>query len=255
MPSVRRRAPVKKRAPRRKPAMRRRKMVTKSKTNAGDYASLSCKRTLLAPNGAALTTNVMYSYTQFRLTDFQRAVVVAQAYQHYRISGITLTWKPRYDTYSDALGLGRGKPFLYYMIDKSGSIPDNVTLEGLKQMGARPIAFDEKPIKVTWRPSVLEVNETTAGAFSSSQYKVSPWLSTNVNVTSPGVWNASQIIHQGIKWYIDQSVAPQVVDLEVELQFQFKKPLFPSLSATPATGLGYAKIDASRMASKVVMMV
>lgn len=211
----------------------------KSKVNTGDFASLSCKRTLQES-----ITNQMYSYTDFRLTDFPRAVQVARAYQHFRISGITITWKPRYDTYSDALGIGRAKPNLYYMIDKSGSIPDNVTLEGLKAMGARPRAYDEKPVKVTWRPSVLEVNEAT-GAITASQYKVSPWLSTNVNVTSPGVWNASQVSHQGIKWYVEQQGGNTNLDLEVELQFQFKKPLFPTLSAVTANKLAYAVEDAS----------
>lgn len=216
---------------------------SKSKTNTPDFAMLSCQRTLVgAPN--PLSTNNMYSYTDFRLTDFPRAVQVAKAFQHFRVSGITLTWKPRYDTFSDALGLGRSKPNLYYMIDKSGSIPDNVTLEGLKAMGARPHAYDEKPIKVTWRPSVLEVNEAT-GANTASQYKVSPWLSTNLNVTAPGVWNASQVSHQGIKWYVEQNGGDTLLDVEVELQFQFKKPLFPTLSAVPAGKLAYAVEDAS----------
>ena len=32
------------------------------------------------------------------------------------------------------------------MIDKAGAIPTNITLEGLKQMGAKPQALDEKPV-------------------------------------------------------------------------------------------------------------
>lgn len=48
------------------------------------------------------------------------------------------------------------------MIDKAGAIPTNITLEGLKKMGAKPRALDEKPIVIGWKPSVLE-NVMTAG--------------------------------------------------------------------------------------------
>lgn len=217
------------------------KLGGKAKRNTPDFASCSVTRTL-APG----RMNAGFAFDNFALVDYQRAAGISQYYQHYRISSIKLTWKPAYDTYSVGLAVPLQKPNLYYMIDKAGAIPDNFTLEGLKQMGARPHSFDENPVHATWRPSVLTEDLNLAGAASATQYKVSPWLSTNANATNPGAWAPSTVAHQGIKWYIEEpSGSATAVQMEVELQFQFKKPLMPSLSAVPALGLQYAVIDAS----------
>jgi len=234
------RMPKKKSAPRRRPVRRARKggVARKSKTNVSDFASRTVIRTLTPAQ-----TNQNYSFTSFALQDFDAAVGIAKQYQHYRMTGITLRMKPAYDTYSQATLLQ--KPNLYYIIDKAGAIPDNFTLEALKQSGARPFAFDEKPRAITWRPSVLTEDLNIAGAASATQYKVSPWLSTNGNATNPGAWVPSAVAHQGIKWYIEQAGGNSTVLLEVEIQFQFKKALYPLLSGTPSIGLTYATLDNS----------
>lgn len=206
--------------------------------NVSEFASCSVTRSLEVVNN-----NTMYAFDGFILADFQRAVAIAENYQRYRITGVKVTWKPTFDTYSPATA--NQKPNLYYMIDKSGSIPDNVTLEGLKQCGARPRALDEKPLSVVFKPSVLGESRANAGIPQASNYIISPWLSTHDNPTAPGVWNPSRISHQGLKWYIEQVGAPQQFYVEVELQFQFMKPLFPTLAAVPARGLQYAVLDAS----------
>lgn len=220
----------------------RRGGMRKSKTNVSDFASCSVVRTV---DPTTTTTNRTYSWDNFALQDYDRAVAIAKEYQHYRITGITVRLKPAYDTYSLGGGSVLQKPNLYYMIDKSGSIPDNFTLEALKQMGARPHSFDENPRSISWRPSVLTEDLNVAGAASATQYKVSPWLATNGNATNPGAWVPSTVAHQGLKWYIDQPGGSTTVYVEIELQFQFKKPLMPTLASTPATGLVYAQIDDS----------
>lgn len=224
----------------RKSAPRKNKGVSKkSKTDVADFAGCSVTRSLVPGR-----MNAAFAFDSFSLQDYQRAAGIAQYYQHYRITGITVTWKPAYDTYSQATILQ--KPNLYYMIDKAGAIPDNFTLEGLKQMGSKPHAFDEKPLRATWRPSVLQEDLNLAGAASATQYKVSPWLSTNANATNPGLWAPSTVAHQGLKWYIEEaSGSATAVQMEVQIQFQFKKPLMPSLAAVPALSLAYATIDAS----------
>lgn len=233
---------MKSRVPRRRIAKKksapRKRVMRKSKTNVSDFASCTVIRTL-----TPALTNQTYSYDNFALQDYDRAVGIAKGYQHYRITGITVRLKPAYDTYSQATPLQ--KPNLYYMIDKSGSIPDNFTLEGLKQAGARPYAFDEKPRHITWRPSVLTEDLNLGGAASATQYKVSPWLATNANATNPGAWVPSTVAHLGVKWYIEQGGGNTTVNVEVEVQFQFKKPLFPVLAQSPALGLSYAVLDAS----------
>lgn len=200
--------------------------------------------TVIPPAPGATVTNTMYQYNRFQLSDFPRAVNVAQAYQHFRITGITLTFKPAYDTFSSALGAAQ-KMNLYYMIDKADAIPTTVTLEGLKQMGVKPISFDEKPLRITWRPSVLTEDQNTALAGIGGAYKVSPWLTTNANPGAPGLWLPSNVAHKGIYWYIEQPGANTTIYVEVELQFQYKKPLVQLLSGPSAVQGQYPALDYS----------
>lgn len=206
--------------------------------NVVDKASCSVVRTLTTG-----LTNTMYSFDNFQLKDFDRAVQIAQGYQLYKMTGIKVTWKPEYDTF--APGLGATKPFLYHMVDKSGSIPDNITLEALKQAGARPRAFDEKPISVTFKPAVLNAVLNSVAGSTYGGYRVSPLLSTNQNATSALPFVASAISHQGLKWYIDTAGSGLNVLMEVEVQFQFFKPLWSSLASSVPRGLSYATINDS----------
>lgn len=220
-----------------KPAGKRR--AARATSNVKDYASCSVVRTL----ADVYVNNQMYSFDNFALADYDRAVSIARNYQRYRMTGIRVTWKPVFDTYSPATA--NQKPNLYYMIDKNGSIPDTVTLEGLKQAGARAHRFDEAPLSVTFKPAVLGEARINAGIPQAATYVVSPWMSTAQNPTAPGAWNPSEVSHQGIKWYLEQGGASQKVYVEIEIQFEFIKPLFPTLAATAAAGLQYAVLDNS----------
>lgn len=223
----------KKRAPRR--AQKKRAPRRAKATNVAEYASLSCKRSYTTG-----ICNNLYNLMNTQLSQFDRAVLVAKAYQFYRVKRIAMTFKPQLDTFANNAGIGYTKPYLYYMIDKSGALPVNVTLEQLKQMGARPRVLDEKAVKVSWTPSVLEFGATNVagGIGLPNKYQLSPWLTTSENgLTS--VWNASTVDHLGI-YYIAVSVliggTPPTVkyDVEVEVQFEFKKPLFPNPDAPGA---------------------
>lgn len=221
-----------------------------SKTNVADWASLSCKRSMQAPATGQFNLNTMYNLLNTQLTDFPRAVQVAGAFQHYRIKNITLTFKPSYDTYQVlAAGTSSSKPRLYYMIDKSGAIPTNVSLEGLKAMGAKPKDFDENNRIISWSPSVLESVMYAVGVNNAtpSKYRVSPWLATNAVPGSPGIFVASGIDHLGLYWYVDQLQNPQGAQysIEVEVQFEFKKPLTNMLSATESVRAEVATINDS----------
>jgi len=206
--------------------------------NVPDWASLSCKRTIVPQGAAAYNTNTLYSLMNTQLIDYPRAVQVAAGYQHYRIKKIKLTFKPTSDNFLAAAG-AVSKPNLYYMIDKSGAIPTNVSLEGLKGMGARPRQLDEKNMSIQWSPSVLESVMYAAGgvgAASSSKYRISPWLTTTADNVSPGAFVASGVDHLGVYWYVDQLLNPigYQYTCEVEVQFEFKKPLINALSSVAA---------------------
>lgn len=186
--------------------------------------------------------NTMYQLRNIALNQFRRAVTIANGYQHYRIKRVTLEFKPSLDTFVAGVGPNPLQvPYLIYMIDKSGSIPTLVGTDDLRQMGAKPIRFDEKTIKVSWRPSVLqETFGQTAPLGSQSQYRISPWLSTNGNALNPGAFVPSGIDHLGIFFKVDRAgVLPPdtpeyTYDVQITCDFEFKKPLVQATNTVPA---------------------
>jgi len=198
-----------------------------------DMGSISENYILNYPTPTGWQMNTMYQKRDFTIAANPRAAGLAASFQHYRIKKVTFIFRPQVDTFvgGGVLG-GYTAPHLYYMIDKSGSIPTNVSIAGLKSMGAKPIRLDEKEIKITWRPSVLmnTVDAGTPGVFSS--YKVSPWLSTNQNALNPGVFNVSSVDHLGIFWYAETTGASTLnYTVEAVLDIQYKKPLNTTLSS------------------------
>ena len=211
-----------------KPRRAARKPARKGrKGNTPEYASCSVKQTLVPSGATSFSANTLYNKINTQLTDFARANAIAANYQHFRMSNIKITFLPTIDTVQSAGGVS--KCYMYYMIDKSGSIATNSTLEALKQMGARPVALDEKPIVVSWAPSVLNsvLTATPAGSSAPGMYKISPWLSTQNSVGNPGAFTGSVVDHLGLYWYaftFNGGTAVQY-NVEIEVQFQFKKPL------------------------------
>lgn len=186
-----------------------------------DVASLS-----VSTNLSNLATNTMYSRLNTSLDQFARAVTVAQAYQFYKITGITLKLLPRLDTYA---GGGSAVPYVFYMYDKSGSLPSTITLGNLVQMGAKPIRFDDKSVTIKWRPTVVTDVATAPGGgpanSTPSQYRVSPWLNTNANFITPGIWTPSTVDHLGVYWIVETSGTNSLYDAVLTVDFAFKKPL------------------------------
>lgn len=231
---------------------KQRKNKARQKTfNLKDFGSLSENRTFVPAGGGAPVANQMYTLMNTTLDQFIRAPTVAQGYQFYRIRRITLKVKPQFDTYFSGGPNSYGKPKLYYMLDKSGSLPTTVTLEMLKQMGAKPHNLDEKPQIISWAPSVLtaDLNNTAPVSTQASQYKISPWLSTSAN-TIGTVWNPSSVDHLGVYWYVESTsfggTGGLPYQLDIEVQFEFKKPLINAAgTTTPAIAVVPAVLDRS----------
>lgn len=203
--------------------------------SVSDWASLS-------ENGIVQTlpTNTMVQKNDYTLAGSPRASGVATAYQHYRIKKITLIFRPNYDTYAPG---GTTVPHLYYMFNKSGSIPTTITIAALKSMGAKLVRLDDKTIKISWRPSVLTqtVDTNVPGNEAFSQYRISPWLSTNANALNPGVFQPSGVDHLGIFFYVENIGAQNNYTVETCIEYQFKKPLNTTIqepNGTPAMILG-----------------
>jgi len=224
--------PPKKQQPKRPRQAKRRPRA--NPRNVPEWASLSVSQTILATGPADFTCNQMYNLRGIlKLTGFTRAEEVAKAYQFYRIKNVKVTYKFPFDTFMPS---NVARPNFYYMIDKAEAIPVGATLESLKNMGSKPRRCDEKPIHLSWRPAVLNQAESVTGGSQPTQYNLSPWLST----AHPDV------LHQGLFWYAEQVLfggVAQIYHAEVEVQFEFKKPLMyvtslsdkPSISAVSAT--------------------
>lgn len=201
-----------------------RRMGYRKPRSVADYAGVSETFEI-----TGLTANVMYQRRDFTLNGSPRAANVATAYQHYRIKKITMRWKPQIDTFIG--GGGFQVPNLFYMVDKSGSIPTNSSLAALKSMGASPKRFDDRTLTFSWRPSVLTDTASAPGVSSQTQYKISPWLSTNANALQPGIFTPSSVDHLGIFWFLEQGGAATGYSVEVTIEYQFKKPLNTTLQA------------------------
>lgn len=192
-------------------------------SNVAEQASLSVKRSIAPVGSQIFTTNSIYSLEAISLSQFDRAVNVAKAYQFYRIKHVKLTIKMPFDTYAinyTTFNSSYSRPDMYHMIDKAGVLGNATTLEQLKQMGARPRACDNKPTSVSWTPSVLTETDGLAGGIPSA-YKISPWLNTT----------SQTVPHRGVFWYLDQlinNIPPTVFPYtaELEVQFEFKAPLW-----------------------------
>lgn len=231
----------------------RRRVTRPRASNVPDQASFSCARSFQVPGSPPTqpVANVLYSLMNTTLLQYTRAVQTAQAFQFYRIKNISLKLKPQFDTYSFGVS-GYGKPKIYFMLDKSGSLPSNVTLEALKQMGARPHNLDENAFNISFAPSVLSSSMTAPGGAPTtqpSQYKISPWLTTSANTISPGVWVPNDVDHLGVYWYVDATsyggTGGLPYQIDVEVQFEFKKPLWTTVGSTVAVGIVPAILDAS----------
>lgn len=200
----------------------KRAKVYRRPRNVNDYAGLSETTTL-----GTLNTNTMYQKRDFTLAGSPRAAAVATAYQHYRIKKIELVFKPQIDTFVG--GGGFALPQLFWMIDKSGSIPANSTLGALKSMGAKPKRLDDRNVRIAWRLSVLTSTIDGTSSATISQYRISPWLSTNNNALQVGAFVASTVDHLGMFWYAETAGNQLSYTVDVTIHYQFKKPLNTTL--------------------------
>lgn len=232
-PAARRRRP----AARRRPVVRRRMPMRRRLMNATEYASCSEVRKL-----ADGQSNQVYGPNVIDLASFTRATSIGQNYQEFRIKMITWTFKPQFDTFTADTNAATALrvPQLLHIIDKRGAITSAPTVLQMEQMGAKSYRFDDRNIRVSYKPSVSLIAVDQPG-FAPGVQKVSPWISTNQTVNGP--WAPSQIDHRGIWFVLDAGALPgdgtYEYSVDVEVQFQFRKPNFPAVSgvAQPSISL------------------
>jgi len=201
----------------RKTVMRQRRRVNRHTND--QWASASQTIAL----GDDLTSQV-YVLDNINLAQFDRLSLIASAYQYFRLTYIEYKLTPYFDTFKP--GEVSTVPYLYWLINKGDSL-NIASFNAMRDAGAKPIRFDEKTIKVAWRPSVLQENQGVLGDIGSG-YKVSPWLSTVQQSAPPA---PSTVQHLGIYWTVSRPgiLPPGFVeltyDIQITVEFQFKKPL------------------------------
>jgi len=173
-------------------------------------------------------------YTVFhQLSDFERALDVADNYQRYRLSKLEYKYTPLYDTYTDASG-AVSLPYLYAKV-MSVNTPDAFTVDYLKTMGAKPRRIDDKTVKLTYKPTVVQSGLVATGTYATALRPLkSPWLSTHTD-TSPVTMDATT--HLGHIFMVTQENAAAgnitICTLEVVAHFEFLRPYDKTASAPP----------------------
>ena len=174
-----------------------------------------------------------------QLGGFPRALDIADNFQEYRIVKAEYSYTPYYDTFSSAYQAGSSNvnmsvPSLYTRSQVVES-PSSYNLAYLTAQGAKPIRLDDKIIRHTYRPHVLQ---TTSQAGSSGQYVKplkSPWISTHTPTLS-GTPTMDDTLHYTHNFWIQQDIPnpdpaqSQVCSTEVNVYFEFRKPWDLSLS-------------------------
>lgn len=225
-------APAKKRTPLRSSRYRKRAVY---RNRANDVAGVSetipfqvSIPGVVSPTATPATflpsaNNIVWTMTDTTLASFTRAQAVAQNYQYYKLKYFELKILPGQDTFTP--GSASAKPYFYYQIDKGNTLPVWLTMNNMKAMGCKPIALDEKPIVIRWKPGISLSTEisTSTGTTSAQMYRISPWLNCDENSQS-NTFQPSQVVHNGLKVFAENDGTSLTFRGSLTAHFVFKKP-------------------------------
>jgi len=234
---------MKSRIPRRRRLVRKKRVIrvarkpriSRPMTNRSEYATC---RELYDVKG--MQSNTPYSDIEQNLAFYPRAAAIAENYQFFRIKYVKYTFIQRYNVFQATTDEANAFPMpqLYFQIDKAGSLPTNTAINQLKEMGCKPHKFTRN-IVVAWKPgvSITTGNQNNAAQLNTG-VKISPWLMTNRSPETAG-WVVNDTDHKGLYWEMSSAALPgdgtYSYDAEVEVVFEFKKPLGqPTASQPPA---------------------
>jgi len=182
--------------------------------------------------------------SQIWLTQFPRAVSVAQSYQLFRITKVEYRYKPLWDTYTAADISGTTLPYLYYIMNRNGSSPGYFDQNWLVAQGSKGRRLDDKTLRVVYKPNIIlgAVNTGNAPPSGASvdntgQVKISPWLPTQNNSQSTAAdalapstitGGTNDIVHYGHSFFIEmENTKIKTCQYEVVAHFEFKQPYAP----------------------------
>jgi len=200
-----------------RPAARRPRRARKGapvalpKRTTGNFASAT------ETFSVAVTAGIVNDFT-LDMTDLVRTQALMSVYQYYRITSVEMRFKPQVDTFPT--GQANTLPYLYFQYDKSGSLT-GLNAQGFEELGTKAIRFDDKTLVRKWKPSVVTSGPTAGAAVATTQFKVSPWLPTQIS----GVLN-NKVTHYGSIFYISKAAPSDgtIYDVDVIVNVQYRKP-------------------------------
>lgn len=148
---------MKKRAPRR----RARRNAVRKYTRGGhikEYAAAQYSTLSLPMTPSLAASGAVYSFRNFSLAGASARVLnIAQSYQEYRIKRVTWEVRGYFDTFqAPSAATAPTVPHLYWRMDKLGTYNTDTTLTTLKASGCKPIRLDDKLIRKSFKPTVLQ---------------------------------------------------------------------------------------------------
>jgi hypothetical protein len=181
----------------------------------------------------AITANAAYEAVT-DLSQFSRALDIADNFQLYRITNIKFKYTPKFDTFVPS---GAASPTLPYLYTKRLTYPAPATfgLPFLTAMGAKPRRLDDKNLTVSYTPNInmfgssFDIATTPVSQVNALKPSFKPWLNTHQqNPLTPTALVMDNTPHYGHVTFIDQTIGglenTPVCSLEVTATFEFKKP-------------------------------
>jgi len=221
---VLRKAPRRRRAPAkgRRRARRSGGLNSFARQNRTDHSSLQESYVVDTMN-----TQTIYNLNT-ALSTYTRASHVAQMYQEYKITKVTILIKPNLDTYNTG---GVVVPQLYFLPVRDGSTV--FTYTDFFKNGVKPTTFaKDANHSFSYRPSIIYAGEGDAGR--NTIVKTSPWLNTDFTVGA-GSFSPNPTLHYGASWIALAAPfatgAVNIASFEVRVNFKFRKPAYQTISA------------------------
>lgn len=205
----------------------------------------------------AINLNTPYLQIKAGITG-GRASQLAKLFGEYRIRKIVYTFRPLFDTYSSSLaGTGNSPnsiPTLYWRMNRYGDTPAAFNGDYMRAMGATPHRLDDKQVKYSYAPNIIQSQQNTAAA-TTATIKVSPWLSTD-DLVQDNNFNLSTAEHFGHSLFIEGGGAGTaqgaVAYMDVKVIYEFRNP---RLVAVPTTSVNVLTGQPIEVPTAVVLKV
>jgi len=201
----------------------------------------------MSPNRAIITETIDFGEFEsnnfmnasLQISSFPRALEVGRGFKYYKLKSIEWIYTPDANTFQG--GGAEGKPYLYYVMNRSGA--DTILpIDGMESMGAVPISFT-KPVNIRYTPNLVQVLNVNAKApgngsvnqaigntpvfnrWLATQYLVSPSYIDTPPITDKTLSTYNFPTYYGHSTYVVQTGGTNTVGYySVKAVWEFKEP-------------------------------